>query len=167
VGPLFALGVVEATRELDCEEESTRALSSEEYAVVRRELEASVAAARFVAVSAVVLSAALLFATVKSAQQGSWFLVVLFAALIALALVSTAFVLRGTRFAPAFPPELRARVVRARCESRVEGQGKHQRTVRYVGSHRVDLRSGWQAFWPEGAEVVLELCFPPESIGVT
>jgi hypothetical protein len=60
----------------------------------------------------------------------------------------------------------RAVTVHDLCKCVLHG-GDPVHAVHYVGPHRVQLRPGWLAFWPEGQQASVELCFPPSQAGET
>lgn len=93
--------------------------------------------------------------------QGAW-LTLPFVVLFAASCGFMSYTLLKRRVTPA-PLELEALSVHALCSTR--RHGKH--SYPYVGPCRVVLRSGWQAFWPEGKSVEVELCLPPSNIGKT
>lgn len=143
--------------------DETRPLNADEREVIAKEF-ASQARARAVFGSLLLVMAsggvAFTVATFESLSGGASVLFTL--TNLFLGGLGLLLVLGGRRRGVAVPQGFEATRSVARCETRVRGSGKHRRTDYYVGSYLVYLRPGWQEFWPEGREVVVELCFPPE-----
>jgi hypothetical protein len=144
-----------------------RPLSQLERSVILREFRAETrivgAAAWFLAL---VLTPAFLALARLGFRKGEW--LGNYAAVLCLlcALISLLPLLLRRRKVAGAASELRAITVHDLCKCVLHG-GDPVHAVHYVGPHRVQLRPGWLAFWPEGQAASVELCFPPSQAGET
>lgn len=138
----------------------SRSLNPVERDVVMRELRNDARGMRYMSVF--VAATALFFGGAAYAAVGrGWWLMAIMLGVSSLAFGGLAWLMWGKRAsAPSEPAVLSGEGL---CKTHHSGKHSNLR----VGSYRVALRAGWQAFWPEGQVVKVELCIPPASVGAT
>lgn len=147
-------------------EPSSRTLRPEEHAVISREFRADARIVRVFSWLIALLVPPCLALAVRAFSEGGWFGALVGFLTILLALLCLLPLLMRRRTVAAAPYQLRAVTVHDRCETRLDS-GDPTHAAHYVGPYRVLLRPGWLAFWPEGQDATVELCFPPKDVDAT